>query len=178
MQLRRAPYSARQVALRAILGEIGCTALFVVLLATGGGLLLDFQLTGLHPIFSTALMLLGVPLGLYWAIRRTLNMDRKSPEQNSYMRNLALAAVAGQSGCSTVILIFLALFAGLFLDAQLDTHPIFSVGLVLICIPFSLYAMIRLVLSTTAKIAPPPAKPAEKAQSMMSSRDQSKENGP
>lgn len=104
-------------------------------------------------------------------------MDHKPPQENNTMRNLALAAVAGQSGCSTVVMIFLALFAGLFLDAQFDTHPIFSIGLVLISIPISLYAMIRLVLSTTARITPPP--PAKSAgRSMLSSRDQSKENGP
>ncbi len=60
-------------------------------------------------------------------------MDRKvNPD---YVRNLALATVAGQSGCMTVILIFMGLFGGMYIDSRLDTHPIFTIGLVLLAIP-------------------------------------------
>jgi hypothetical protein len=91
-------------------------------------------------------------------------MNQKlSPE---HVRNLALAAAAGQAGCSTLILVFLALFAGMFLDARLNTHPIFTLGLVLLSIPVSLYAMVRLVLSMVSRITlPPPQNAARDAGS-------------
>jgi hypothetical protein len=69
-----------------------------------------------------------------------------------YMRNVALASMAGQAGCSTVILIFAALFAGLFLDSRLDTRPLFTLGLILLSIPLSLYAMVRMMLSAVGAI--------------------------
>lgn len=82
--------------------------------------------------------------------------------QTDYVRNLALAAVAGQAGCLSVVLIFLALFAGLFIDSRLNTHPVFTIGLVLISVPISLYAMIRMVLSSVSAIKlTPPGKPGE-----------------
>lgn len=148
MHARKASYSARYSAVNAVVGEAGCAGLAFIALATGAGLLLDFQVTNLHPIFSVGLLFLSIPAGLYWTIRRTLSMDRKvTPD---YMRNLALASMASQAGCLSVILIFLALFAGLFLDARLDTHPVFTIVLMVISIPVSLLAMIRLMLSSVA----------------------------
>jgi F0F1-type ATP synthase assembly protein I len=159
MRSRQPSSSAHQIALRTVLGEPAVSGLFLILVATGLGLLLDFQITNLHPIFSVGLLLSSIPVSLFWTIRRTpLSMDRKvTPD---YVRNLALATVAGQSGCMTVILIFLGLFGGMYLDSRLDTHPVFTVGLVLAAIPISLYAMVRLMLSSIAAIKPPP--PPEK----------------
>jgi F0F1-type ATP synthase assembly protein I len=56
----------------------------------------------------------------------------------------------------TVILIFVGLFGGMYIDSRLDTHPIFTIGLVLLAIPISLYAMVRLMLSSVAAIKPSP----------------------
>ena len=150
MQFRRAPIDARQSALQAILGGPGLSGLILVVLATGLGLLLDFQVTGLHPVFSVALPLLSVPVAQYWTVRRILHMSQH--DNPDYLRNMALATVAGQAGCSTLVFIFLALFGGLYLDSQLDTHPIFTIGLVLVSIPVSLYAMVRMVLMATSHI--------------------------
>lgn len=75
-----------------------------------------------------------------------------------YVRNLALATVAGQAGCGTVIIIFAALFGGMFLDSRLHTHPVFTLGLILAAIPISLYSMIRLMLSAVGAIKMPPPK--------------------
>jgi hypothetical protein len=155
MRPRRPSFDARQIALRTVLGEPGVSGLLLVLVMTGLGLLLDFQVTSLHPIFSAGLLLLSIPVSLFWTIRRIpLPMDRKvNPD---YVRNLALATVAGQSGCMTVILIFMGLFGGMYLDSRLDTHPVFTIGLVLAAIPISLYAMVRLMLSSIAAIKPSP----------------------
>jgi F0F1-type ATP synthase assembly protein I len=151
------PNNQRHIALQTVVGETGCAGFVIVLLAVGGGLLLDFQITHLHPVFSIGLTVIGVPVALFWTIRRTLRTMERKPPQPYYVRNLALAAVAGQSGCATVILVFAALFAGMYLDSRLDTHPIFTIGLVVISVPLSLYMMVRMVLTTTARITPPPA---------------------
>jgi F0F1-type ATP synthase assembly protein I len=155
MRSRQPSSNAHQIALRTVIGEPGISGVFVVLLATGLGLLLDFQVTHLHPIFSVGLVMVSIPVSLFWTIRRTqLPMDRKvNPD---YVRNLALATVAGQSGCMTVFLIFLGLFGGMYLDARFNTHPLFTIGLVLAAIPISLYAMVRLMLSSIAAIKPSP----------------------
>lgn len=155
MRSRSPSLNPHQIALRMVLGEPGIASLFLVALATGVGLLLDFQLTNLHPVFSVGLLLLSIPASLFWTIRRThAYMDRKvNPD---YVRNLALATVAGQSGCMTVILIFAGLFGGMYLDSRLNTHPLFTIGLVLLAIPVSLYAMVRLMLSSIAAIKPTP----------------------
>jgi L-asparagine transporter-like permease len=151
MHRHRIPPSAHRIALQAIIGEPGMSGMLLVLLATGTGLLLDFQVFNLHPVFSVGLPLASIPVSLFWAILRTLRMTNK-PTSEDYMRNLALATVAGQSGCMTVVVIFMALFAGMFLDSKLNTHPLFTIGLVLVSVPVSLYLMIRLALSSVAAI--------------------------
>ncbi len=150
MSFQRAPRLAGPSAFAAVVGEPGLSALVLVLLAPGAGLLLDFLVTGLHPVFSVGLLLASIPVAHAWALRRTLRMNPKlTPE---YVRNMALASVAGQAGCLTVMIIFMALFAGMFLDSRLNTHPVFTIGLVLLSVPVSLYAMIRLMLSSVAAI--------------------------
>jgi len=152
MPLKQTPTDPHRAAFQAVIGEPGVSGLLVVVLAAGTGMLLDFKVAHLHPVFSIAMVLFSVPVSLYWTVRRTLLMNPKvTPD---HVRNLALAAAAGQAGCSTLVLVFLALFAGMFLDARLDTHPIFTLGLVLLSIPVSLYAMVRLVLSMVSQITP------------------------
>jgi hypothetical protein len=88
--------------------------------------------------------------------------------------------VAGQAGCSTLILVFLALFGGMYLDAQLDTHPVFTVGLLLLSIPISLYSLFRVVLSAVSRIAPPtkPPSAARQAAQVPQPPPHSKEKSP
>ena len=143
-------------ALDHVMGDTGRAAIVGIGLSVGGGLLLDFGVTHLHPIITLGMLLVSVPVGLYWTAHRIIRMKQKQAPPE-YVRNLALAAVAGQAGCSTVILVFVALFAGLYIDSRLDTHPVFTLVLVLLSIPVGLYAMIRLVLTTTSKITFPPS---------------------
>lgn len=178
MSLQRSPRLVRQSALAAVLGEPGLSALVLVLLATGLGLLLDFWVTGLHPVFSVGVLLASIPVAYGWALRRTLRMDPKlTPD---HVRNLALASVAGQAGCLTVIIVFVALFGGMFLDSRLDTHPVFTIGLVLLSVPVSLYAMIRLMLSSVASLrvtAPVQGgRPQAAASAVPSDQNPTKEN--
>lgn len=175
MHARQTSYSARYTAVSAVAGEAGCAGLAFIALATGAGVLLDFQVTKLHPIFSVGLLFLSIPAGLYWTIRRTLSMDRKVTP--TYVRNLALASMASQAGCLSLILIFMALFAGLFLDSRLDTHPIFTILLIVISIPVSLWAMIRMMLSSVAAMKLSAPDTSRTAPSFTGKSVHTKENG-
>jgi hypothetical protein len=65
---------------------------------------------------------------------------------------MTLAGVIGQVGCVTLLIIAIALFAGLWLDNQLHTRPIFTLVLVLASVPLTLFLMFRIVLSVAPKI--------------------------
>lgn len=66
-----------------------------------------------------------------------------------------LAEAAVQVGCMTVVIVLLALGAGLWLDSRLGTKPWFTLGLVLASIPVSLYLAVRLALSAARRAYPP-----------------------
>ncbi len=72
-----------------------------------------------------------------------------------------LAEAAAQIGCLTVVVILLALGAGLWLDSRLGTKPWFTLGLVLASIPVSLYMVVRLALSAARRAYPPSAEKVE-----------------
>jgi F0F1-type ATP synthase assembly protein I len=74
----------------------------------------------------------------------------------SRTQNLAYAALAGQAGCATVGFVFVALFVGLWLDAQFGVRGWFTIGLLLLSIPISLFAMVRIALGMINEIKPQP----------------------
>jgi ABC-type transport system involved in cytochrome c biogenesis permease subunit len=84
-------------------------------------------------------------------------MDQ-SPEpgknQRQYAINMTLASVAGQVGCLTLGIIFVALFAGLGLDKLLNTKPIFTLTLLIGSVPLTLILMFRIVKAATDHIRP------------------------
>lgn len=65
---------------------------------------------------------------------------------------MLLAGVLGQVGCLTLLIILVALVAGLWLDNQLHTRPLFVLVLVLGSIPLALVLMFRIVLAVAPKI--------------------------
>jgi hypothetical protein len=77
-------------------------------------------------------------------------VNKRTPPVQS-TDSLALAGVAGQAGCVTLIVVIAALVAGLWLDNQLGTRPIVTILLVLASVPVSLYLMIRTVLDGMAR---------------------------
>jgi F0F1-type ATP synthase assembly protein I len=78
-----------------------------------------------------------------------------TPQNRSqYVANLSIAGVAGQVGCVTVIIVFGALFAGIWLDRWLQTRPLFTVGLLLGSVPVTIGLMYWLVKKAVAKIQP------------------------
>ena len=84
-------------------------------------------------------------------------MPRPSQPPDPHQAELttALAGLLGQVGCLTVILILMALGAGLWLDNRLGTRPTFTLGLVLGSIPVSIYLMIRVLQSGMSRVQPP-----------------------
>lgn len=76
------------------------------------------------------------------------------PQRNrkQYWLNLTLAGVAGQVGCVTLVIALAAVFGGLWLDARLQTRPTFTIVLLLVSIPVSLFAMLYIVRLFTSKI--------------------------
>lgn len=65
-------------------------------------------------------------------------------------KTLAQGSLIGvQAGCVSVLVILLALVAGMVLDRVIGTQYLFTVGLLLVSIPLSLAAMVYSVLRST-----------------------------
>jgi len=72
--------------------------------------------------------------------------------KRQYAVNMTLAGVAGQVGCLTLVIIFVALFAGLGLDKLLNTKPVFTLILLIGSVPLTLILMFRIVKAATDRI--------------------------
>ena len=79
-----------------------------------------------------------------------------SPDANrvQFKFSIALAVVLGLVGCLTMVILFAALFSGIWLDAQLSSKPIFTVGLLIASVPVTLIAMFWVVRAVTARYIP------------------------
>ena len=89
----------------------------------------------------------------------------RSPTGRQYAQNMALAAVAGQAGCAAVIIIMIALFAGMWLDARLGWHGPLTVALLVCSAPLSLWVMVKIALGAVSRIVPQTTgQPPEKEQ--------------
>jgi hypothetical protein len=73
-------------------------------------------------------------------------------DKKQYFLNLALAAVAGQVGCLTLVIILTALFLGLWLDSRFDTRPVITLVLVFGSLPVTLIMMFVVVRGATKRI--------------------------
>lgn len=71
-----------------------------------------------------------------------------------YTYNLTLAAVASQVGCLTLVIIFGALIAGLWLDRSFATKPLFTILFMVGSMPVTLFVMFRVVQGATNRIKP------------------------
>jgi F0F1-type ATP synthase assembly protein I len=74
--------------------------------------------------------------------------------RKKYTLNLALATVAGQVGCVTILIIVVALIAGLWLDNRFNTRPIFLATLLIVSVPVTVIIMLWIVRSVIAHIKP------------------------
>ncbi len=80
-----------------------------------------------------------------------------TPEENKHQNkqntfNLVIAAVLGQVGCLTLLIIIAALLGGMALDARMETKPWFTIGLVVASIPISLVLMFFIARKAISKI--------------------------
>lgn len=80
--------------------------------------------------------------------------ENQEKNRFQYAMNLTLASIAGQVGCLTLVIIFVALFAGLWLDQYLDTKPLFTIVLLIGSVPVTLFLMFRVVRAATSRIKP------------------------
>lgn len=60
--------------------------------------------------------------------------------------------ILAQVGCLTLTIILVALLAGLWLDGQFSSRPLFTVGLVVLSIPITLFLMYRVVMRSASRI--------------------------
>jgi len=65
---------------------------------------------------------------------------------------VGLVGILAQVGCLTLTVIFIALLAGLWLDGRFLTRPLFTVGLVVLSIPLTLFLMYRIVMRSASRI--------------------------
>jgi hypothetical protein len=77
----------------------------------------------------------------------TTGMDKKQR-----VFNLALAALTGQVGCVTLIIVIAAILGGIWLDGRFNTKPAFTLILTVASIPVSLVIMFVLAQGAVKKI--------------------------
>jgi F0F1-type ATP synthase assembly protein I len=85
-------------------------------------------------------------------------------DRGRYAFNLTMAAVAGQVGCLTLAVIFIALFGGLWLDNYFQTRPMITIILMIGSVPVTLVAMFFVVRATTARMMPTAEQDQEPAE--------------
>lgn len=88
-------------------------------------------------------------------------------DRKQYWMNLTLAGAAGQVGCMTLVIIIVAVLGGLWLDAHLNTKPVFTFVFLVASIPVSLVAMLKIVRLVTSKMK---INPSESDQDRKSSQ--------
>ncbi len=71
------------------------------------------------------------------------------------IKNLTLAGIAGQAGCWVILMVIGALLLGLWVDAQLGLRGPFTIGIVVLSIPVTMFVVFRIVLRLIAAIQPP-----------------------
>jgi MFS-type transporter involved in bile tolerance (Atg22 family) len=82
-------------------------------------------------------------------------MTTESPGGNNrkqYVFNLTLAALTGQVGCLTLIIVLGAVFGGLYLDQRFGSRPMFTLILVIGSIPISLAVMFFVARAAVRRI--------------------------
>jgi len=66
---------------------------------------------------------------------------------------MALAVLTANVGCLTVLITIGAMFLGLWLDSRFSSKPWFTLGIMLLSLPVSLYVMFFVVRWTTSKMS-------------------------
>ena len=83
-----------------------------------------------------------------------MSQKAKPPEvlnQQQINQTAMLASIIGQIGCVTVLIIAIALGAGILLDRFLETRFIFTILLLVGSVPVTLYVTVRVGLMAAAR---------------------------
>jgi F0F1-type ATP synthase assembly protein I len=92
----------------------------------------------------------------------------KSTPTESMGKALAQGSTIGmQAGCVSVVLVILALVAGMWLDQTFNTQHLFVLGLLLLSVPVSLAAMVYTVLRSTRSMRSTPSDTTRKEDSTL-----------
>lgn len=86
--------------------------------------------------------------GLKWYNFRLM----KSPSSRVPSPNLTAMSLAGQIGCVVPAIILAAVLGGLWLDRQLGTGRWFTLGLLLVSLPLSIFVTFRLAMRTVQEV--------------------------
>ncbi len=81
--------------------------------------------------------------------------EQKTPTPSPWQSvfNMTVAAVAGQVGCLTVVVLGLMLLGGLWLDGHFGTRPLFTIVMLVFSVPVTLVLMFAVVRRATHRIA-------------------------
>lgn len=83
-----------------------------------------------------------------------MNQPEKEQEIQQKRTNLALAAIASQVGVVTILIVIASMVGGLLLDKYFDTKPMFTLLLLIVSMPVTVFLMIKIVKSATDRIQP------------------------
>ena len=82
-----------------------------------------------------------------------MSQVEKKPKNLSDDRfNTILMTVVGQVGCLTPVIILVALFAGLWLDQQFETKPLFTILFIVGSAPVAIFVLYKIVKTATTKL--------------------------
>jgi membrane protein implicated in regulation of membrane protease activity len=70
--------------------------------------------------------------------------------------NVSVATIAGAAGCFMIVIVVGALILGIALDRALGWRGPFTIGLVVISAPLSLYLVYRMVIKVLREMQQPP----------------------
>ena len=80
-------------------------------------------------------------------------MNQPGNKQQDEFRAAVIMTVVWVAGV-TLIIIFVALFAGILLDRLLNSKPLFTIVLTIISIPITIFTTFRVVKAASSRIKP------------------------
>ena len=84
-------------------------------------------------------------------------MNQPGNKQQDEFRAAVIMTVIWVAGL-TLIIIFIALFAGILLDRLLNSKPLFTIALTIASIPITIISTFRVVKAASSRIKPTPKK--------------------
>jgi hypothetical protein len=83
------------------------------------------------------------------------NPPTEKPQQGKIVQQASLFAVGGEVGCLTLIIVFAAVFGGLYLDNLLGTKPVLTILFVLGSAPLALALTFWVAMRAVKRYSPP-----------------------